>query len=167
MKYAVVYQSESGNTRAVAETIYQSIISEDKVICDIDTDSTPPEADVYFIGFGIHNNNCSIDMVNYMEEIQDAKYALFMTCGYTPSEKYKQKLMKNLDIWLPEDSKLLGTYLCQGKVHDLQKSVMVNKMPERSQELQYMFEQGESHPDRQDLQDAAAFVSEIQVRAEN
>lgn len=105
-------------------------------------------------------------MVNYMEEIQDAKYALFMTCGYTPSEKYKQKLMKNLDIWLPENSKLLGTYLCQGKVNDLQISVMTNKMQERSQELRYMFEQGESHPDESDLQEAVVFAAEMQEKAE-
>ena len=36
MKYAVVYQSKSGNTRAIAEQIYDTLETEEKEMIDID-----------------------------------------------------------------------------------------------------------------------------------
>ena len=38
MKYAVIYQSKSGNTRLIAEKIYGALNTEDKTIVDIDTE---------------------------------------------------------------------------------------------------------------------------------
>ena len=47
MKYAVIYQSKSGNTRLIAEKIYGALNTEDKTIVDIDTEQDIPAADVY------------------------------------------------------------------------------------------------------------------------
>ncbi len=46
MGYAVAYQSKSGNTRLLAEEIFESIESEDKEIFDIDKDNELLKADV-------------------------------------------------------------------------------------------------------------------------
>lgn len=166
MKYAVIYQSDSGNTRKIAETIYDTIRSEDKIIMDIAREPEMPWADFYFIGFGIHNGNCPIEMLEYLEEIRDAKYALFMTCGFLPSAKYKDKIMDNLDIWLPEDAELADVFLCQGRVEERQKDRMLRKMPENSRELEYMFEQAQSHPNGDDLQAATDFAERVWKMAE-
>lgn len=162
MKYAVIYQSESGNTRQVAEAVFEAIETEDKILFDIDTENGMPEADIYFVGFGVHNGNCSMDIVECLEKIEDARFALFMTCGFTPSEKYKEKILSNLDVWFPETSELLGTFLCQGSVRELQKCTMINKMPEMRDKIEYMLKQGESHPDGHDLQAVSDFALEIQ-----
>lgn len=68
MKTVVVYQSKSGNTRLMAEEIYEYLGDMDKDIIDIDTDNDIPEADLYFVGFGVHNNNCSMDIVDLLNE---------------------------------------------------------------------------------------------------
>ena len=96
MKYAVIYQSKSGNTRLIAEKIYGALNTEDKTIVDIDTEQDIPAADVYLIGFGIHGYSCSMDISDVFEQITGGKYAVFVTCGYVPTEQYKEKLEKNL-----------------------------------------------------------------------
>lgn len=162
MKYVVLYQSESGNTKKLAEEIFESIDSADKEIWDIDQVNIIPNADVYFVGFGIHNGNCSMDVIECLEVIEGSQYALFMTCGFTPSEKYKQKLMKNLDVWLPEDSELLDVFICQGKITDEQREIMIDSMPEKQEQLEEMFRQGEAHPNKGDLHAASDFAEKVQ-----
>ena len=167
MKYAVIYQSKSGNTKLLAEEIFSSIDSDEKVICDIDECDEVPVADVYFVGFGIHNYSCGIDIANCMENIGISKLALFATCGYVPTEQYKEKLEDNLEVWLPEDAKYLGMYLCQGKVEFDRREIMISKMPQAESAMCEMFNQGSSHPDNDDLDAVSSFAKSIQRIAEN
>lgn len=166
MKYAVIYESRSGNTKKVAETIFEALQTEDKVMVDVHYETTIPQADFYFIGFGIRSGNCSITMVDVFEKLEGADYALFMTCGLVPSEKYEEKLLKSMNVWLPEEGKLIGTYLCQGKVEEMQQIAMKHKLFSKHEEMDAMFAQAALHPDEADLQDAAGFAQEIQRKLE-
>ena len=116
MKYAVIYRSRSGNTRLLAEEIYHAldVKEDDKAMVDLGETAEIPEADVYFIGFAVHNNLCSMKVLDCFEKISHGKFALFATCGYLPIEKYKANLEKYLDAWLPEEAEYLGMFLCQG-----------------------------------------------------
>lgn len=167
MKYAVIYQSKSGNTRLLAKEIYNSIDAEEKELCDIDEGGDIPEADMYFVGFGIHNNSCSMDIADCMENIGTAKLALFVTCGYTPTDKYKEKLEKNLEVWLPEEAEYLGMFLCQGNVEADRRKIMIAQVPHAEEQIRQMFLQGGSHPDEDDLTFASNFAKRMQQRAEN
>lgn len=51
LDYLVLYQSESGNTKKIAASIFSRLPGNSKDLIDIDTDKTIPEANVYFIGF--------------------------------------------------------------------------------------------------------------------
>ena len=51
MKYAVVYISETGNTKELAENIFASLPENDKVIENAKTMNELPKADFYFVGF--------------------------------------------------------------------------------------------------------------------
>lgn len=167
MKYAVIYQSKSGNTRLLAQKIYNSIDADEKELCDIDEGGDIPEADMYFVGFGIHNNSCSMDIADCLENIGMAKLALFVTCGYTPTDKYKEKLEKNLEVWLPEEAEYLGMFLCQGNVEADRRKIMIDQMPQAEEQIRQMFLQGGSHPDEDDLISASNFAKRMQRRAEN
>ena len=96
MKYAVIYQSKSGNTRLIAEKIYGALNTEDKTIVDIDTEQDIPAADVYLIGFGIHGYSCSMDISDVFEQITGGKYAVFVTCGMCRQNNIKKSLKKIL-----------------------------------------------------------------------
>ena len=166
MKYAVIYQSKSGNTRRVAEAIYDALDAADKDIVDIDADNHIPDADVYLIGFGIHGYSCSMDIADVFEQIPDKKYALFVTCGYMPTQQYKEKLKKNLEIWLPDEGEFMDMFLCQGNVETDRRKIMISQMPSKEKEMQQMLNMGSTHPDEDDLKNAADFAREIQTEAE-
>ena len=162
MKYAVIYQSKSGNTKCVAETIFEHLPPGESELCDIDETVQLPVADIYFVGFGIHNESCSMDIIDCMELLDKSSFALFVTCGYAPSEGYKAKLENMLEVWFPENARYLGMYLCQGKIERKQQEVMREAFPEAAQQLRQLFIMGSSHPDEEDLKEAGEFADQIQ-----
>lgn len=166
MRIAVVYESQSGNTKALAEEIYNSLEGEDKIICDIEKNPVPV-ADFYFIGFGIHNHNCSMRIANAMEEITSGGYALFMTSGLTPLDKYKNKIYKNLEVWLPENAEYVGMFMCQGKVTPAEGEELVSKNPESESIIIEMLQKGLTHPDEKDLADVKVFVQDVLAEWQN
>ena len=125
-----------------------------------------PQADTYFVGFGIHNGFCSMEVLDTFDQITNGKFALFATCGYMPTEQYKANLEKHLDVWLPEEAEYLGMYLCQGNIEDDRRKIMIGQMPARERELKQMFKAGSSHPDQEDIEAVADFAIRIQKEVE-
>lgn len=166
MRYAVIYQSKSGNTKQVANEIYASIDSVEKEIVDTDQMRSFPEADVYFVGFGIHDSNCGIDIIDILEQTSSAKCAVFVTCGYVPTKGYKEKLERNIEVWIPDDTEYLGMFVCQGKVEKTRQNIMISKMPDAEEQLKQMFAMGSCHPDAEDFHNASNFAIKIQQKVE-
>jgi flavodoxin len=161
MKYAVLYVSETGNTKKVANEVYAAIDFSNKEIVDLKTEAQIPQADIYFVGFPIHQKNCGMKIVDALEQIETGKVALFATCGLKPTEKYKQKLEDSLSIWLSDDAEYLGLYLCQGKTTEAQKKAFYDSNPEYRDKLREMLEEGNTHPDEEDLESAAYYVKRV------
>ena len=166
MRYAVIYQSKSGNTRLLAEQIYETLNTEEKEIIDIDITTDIPDADVYFVGFGIHNRFCSMDVLDILEQISGGHIVLFATCGYLPTEQYKVNLETHMEAWLPENADYLGMFLCQGTVETDRRKIMIGQMPSKEKELEHMFELGSVHPDQEDISSVTDFTIDIQTQVE-
>ena len=122
-----------------------------------------PAVDTYLIGFGIHGYSCSMDISDVFEQITGGKYAVFVTCGYVPTEQYKEKLEKNLEVWYPDEGEYLGMFLCQGNVESDRRKIMISQMPSKEKEMQQMFRLGNTHPDEEDLENAVDFAIKIQA----
>jgi flavodoxin len=161
MKYAVIYYSETGNTKIVAEKIYETINSRDKIMVNLKEDTNIPKADLYFVGFPIRQKNCGMQIVDALEQIESGKIVLFATCAMNPTEKYKSKLEKALAIWMPDDVEYLGMFLCQGRTTKAQKEVFYNASPEYKDKMKEMFDEGDYHPNSVDLNDAVNFTKNI------
>ncbi len=164
MRYAVIYQSASGNTKQIAEAIYKSIKSDSKQLYNLDRLKGFPTADVYLIGCSIRNNTYSMALLNALDEIQGGKLAVFATCGYPTTEAYRSKLAKALDIWVPEHVENLGLFLCQGRIAEHQKERWLAAIPDHRTQLEQIYAGAESHPDREDIREACRFAAYIQER---
>jgi flavodoxin len=158
MKYAVIYYSESGNTEMLAKQIYGAIDSNEKILVDLNKQQQIPKADMYFAGFPIHKKNCSLKVVDALEQMETGGLILFATCGLTPTAAYRQKLEDALSVWLPDNIDYLGMFLCQGKTSEEQKEYFYQTNPEYRDKLAEMFSEGETHPDREDIKNAVNFV---------
>lgn len=161
MKYAVLYVSETGNTKKVANEVYAAIDSSNKEIVDLKTEAQIPQADIYFVGFPIHQKNCGMKIVDTLEQIEEGKVALFATCGMKPTGKYQQKLEDSLSIWLSDEVEYLGMFLCQGKTTSKQKEYFYDANPEYREKISEMMEEGEAHPNEEDLEDAFHYAKDI------
>jgi flavodoxin len=161
MRYAVLYDSETGNTRKLAEHIFQAIDSASKTLVDLRIDTQMPQADLYFVGFPIHKKNCGMRIVDCLEQIETGKVVLFGTCGMKPTEKYKQKLEESLGIWLSDDVEYLGLFLCQGRTTEAQKNYFCDSNPEYREKIKEMMNEGDRHPNENDFADAARYVKSI------
>jgi flavodoxin len=161
MEYAVIYYSESGNTKMLAQQIYETINSDDKTIIDLNKSQQIPKAKLYFVGFPIHQKNCSLKIVDALEQIETGKLVLFATCGLTPTDAYRQKLEKALSLWLPDEVDYLGMFLCQGKTKEAQKEYWYNNNSEYREKIEIMLQEGDSHPNTDDIENVIHYVKKI------
>jgi flavodoxin len=161
MEYAVLYYSESGNTEILAKEIYESIDSAEKQLINLQEEQDVPYADIYFVGFPIHQKNCGIKIVDALEQIEEGKLVFFATCGLTPTDNYRQKLEDALSLWIPEEVEFLGMFLCQGSTTDAQKEIFYQSNPKYRDKLTEMFGEGDSHPNSSDREDAVEYIRQF------
>ncbi len=164
LEYAVIYQSITGNTEKVAKVVFEAIESDNKHLVKIGEADRIPYADVYFVGFNIHNDNCSIEVIDCLEQITNGYIALFSSCGYFPTKEYIKRLENKFKVWLPEEAEYMGMFVCQGCVQEEQKVIMLDNMRNNVEVLSHMFEIGDTHPDNNDLEEAARFSKGVQLK---
>lgn len=161
MKYAVIYQSETGNTRELAKNIFVSLPGNDKTITDAEKMTELPQADCYFIGFPVKNRNCSIEITDILEQLGDVKIALFATCGLPAKDKYKQYIENAIKPWLNDESEYLGFFLCQGKISEKYREKLASETNYSSDELDKIAELASNHPDDNDIDSLCEFVESV------
>ena len=88
LDYLVLYQSETGNTKKIAATIFSHLPGNSKDLIDITTDKPIPEAEVYFIGFCVHRGTCSMAVSDFINDLSGKQIALFGTCGMGNAPEY-------------------------------------------------------------------------------
>jgi flavodoxin len=159
MEYAVIYYSESGNTQMLAEQIYEAIESDDKALINLSEQEDIPGANMYFVGFPIHQKNCSLKIVDAFEQMEAGSLVLFATCGLTPTDNYRQKLEDAISVWLPDGVDYLGMFLCQGSTDEKQKAKFYEENPKYREKLEGMFREGDNHPNSDDLENVSQYVS--------
>lgn len=173
MKYLIVYESKTGNTRFLAETLHLFLKDEvgKNVSIEIMTVSefndAPVDADVYFVGFGTNRGSCSLAVTDALEYMEKKKIVLFGTCGMGNSPEYYKQIEKKVSVWIPDDSENMGFFLCQGKMPEQIKEKYENmegSVPE-SQRLEILrqYENGKDHPDDADVDNFIQFIEEILV----
>ena len=164
LKNIVVYASETGNTKKIAEEIYNALPSSmgEKEIVDVRAWNGTLDAENYFIGFWANRGSSSLEIIDILSSLHHRNIALFGTCGMGSSNKYYSSLEQNALVWIAEDNNFLGSYFCQGR---MQNSIREKYESYRGicddNKIDLMlsfFDDAKSHPDRNDLLKAHLFV---------
>ena len=156
MKVQIIYSSLSGKTRRLAEYLYEGLNAEEKSIHDLKDGVPTLDGDVLLLGYWVDKGMPDAQAKAYLETVRDAKVALFGTLGAWPDSDHARDCIAQGEALVnaPERrNKVLGTYLCQGKV-DPKIVAMMQKMasdvhpmtPERKARL----EEAAKHPDEAD-----------------
>ncbi len=163
MKSLVVYSSRTGNTRKVAEAIFE-ILPEPKQIFPVEEAPPPDVFDFIAIGFWVNRGTADQKAADYMKNLKNMRVGVFGTLGAYPDSDHAETCMKRVRAML-EGNEFLGGFLCQGKVDPDVVEKMSRLAPEAhpmTEERRNRIEEAKNHPNERDFQNAqAAFAAMI------
>lgn len=155
MKTLVTYFSLTGNTKKIAEAVYETL-ENDKEINKIEESTDLNEYDLVFVGFPVHSHSVPFKVEAFMKNIpQGKKIALFSTHGSLTGSHLSREALEYAGV-LASKAKVLGNFSCRGKVSPQALEVLM-KSPEHAAWAE-MAPSARNHPDQNDLEDALAFA---------
>jgi flavodoxin len=164
LKNLVIYASETGNTKMLAEEVYNAIPSSmgEKAIVDVHQWNGTLDAENYFIGFWANRGSCSLEILDILSSLHRRNISLFGTCGMGNSKQYYDSLEQNARVWIADDNNFIGSYFCLGKmpyeIRDKYESCRGKYDDAKIDQMIVFFNQALTHPNRTDLQNARVFV---------
>ena len=153
MKSLVLWSSRTGNTKKVAEAIYEALPGE-KDILEEGREKDLSSYDLIFVGFWAFRRGADMVARRTLTKMEGKKVAIYATAGTYPDSQAAKDYLDNAAALLPESAKCLGTWICQGRVNSFHtgkrnpnKEAVHPLPPERLARL----EEAEKHPDEKDL----------------
>lgn len=154
MRYSIVYSSNTGNTRQLAQEIEHQIPAQALAYCGA-PDAAALQADVLFVGFWTDKGTCDEKVAQFLKETAGKKVYLFGTAGFGQSQQYFDQILARVKENLPEDAVYGGGFMCQGRMPQAVRSryeAMQAKEPEnpRYKMLIENFDAALAHPGEDD-----------------
>ena len=116
MKGLIIYSSKTGNTKRMAEKIYEALKDKQQMtIKDIRDAPKIEEYDFILLGGWIDRGTLETKTLKLLKTIKNKKIGLFATLGAMPDSEHGKKVIKNLQGLL-KDRDSLGQYICPGLV---------------------------------------------------
>mgnify|MGYP001045513675 CR=1 FL=1 len=154
-KILVIYFSQTGNTKKVAEAIYQALEG-DKVIKAVNEVQEVDEFHLMFIGFPVHSHGVPFKIERLLKQIpQGKKIALFCTHGSHTGSRLSREALEHA-VTVASKAKILATFSCRGRVSHAALEAL-SKSPEHIAWTE-MAASAQSHPTEGDLEDASSFA---------
>jgi len=161
-KTLVTYFSRTGNTRKVAEAIFEALEG-DRTLKPIDEASDLAAYGLIFVGFPVQSHSVPYPVEVFLKSIPaNMKIALFCTHGALPGHRLSREAIEHAVV-LAARAKVLGTFAVRGKL-SLQALDVLSKSPEH-QEWVEMAGSANSHPNETDLAEAKVFARNIRTLA--
>jgi len=156
MKILVTYYSKTGNTKAVAETIFHELQKEDAEIKPIKEVENPEDYLLVFCGFPVHAHSVPVAVHNFIKKLrQGQKIALFSTHGSKTDGQMPKEAIHQA-IGLAKDVEVLGSFTCRGQV----EQDIIDELMRKPEHKAWAMEaaSAKDHPDKADLEDASMFA---------
>lgn len=169
MKYAIVFDSNTGNTAQIAKVI-RDTLKQHRCVA-FGSELPKEEVDVLFLGSWCDKGGFSAKMQALIAQVHHQRTALFATCGFGMDPAYFRKIAQRLQQQLPQDNTVLASFVCQGKL-SAQTLARYEAMleDEKTRELAAgmiaNYEQAKTHPDAADEKQAEAFALRVLAQCE-
>ena len=163
MKVAIIYKSNTGNTKLIAEAI-NFALKENIVYIGEPKDGI--DADVYFIGSWTDKGMCCVQIADYIKTLENKEIAYFGTAGFGGSEDYYHSLFERVKKICPGSNNLNEYFFCQGKMPMGVRSKYVSMLQEHPDDKKLEvsiknFDDALNHPDETDLNDASEWATKV------
>ena len=154
MKALIVYSSQSGNTQKLAESIYDNLTVEKRML-PISEAPLPENDEVVFVGFWLQGGKPDPKAAEYLSGIGSAQLFLFATHGAAADSKHARGAMDYARSLVPSAT-VLGSFNCQGEVN----SKVLEKVSRKEPPPPWIADAGAAvgHPDEGDIDNLKAAV---------
>jgi len=164
MKVLVAYLSQTGNTRKVAEAIYDAIEAKKEIKLLGEVESLEGY-DLAFIGFPIHASNPASDAKAFLDEkAKGRRVAVFVTHAAPEDHENVARYLENCRAVLA-DTDLVGMFDCQGEMADAIMEILSKSDNPRHRQFAEYAPQTKGQPDESRLEKARAFAREVMEKA--
>lgn len=157
MRCVLVYSSLTGNTKKVAESIMQ-IMPSNTDIYSVESAPSTEFYDFIILGFWVNRGKADAKMLEFMKCVKGKKVAFFSTLGAYPNSEHAITLIKDTTELLEQNNKVLGNFICQGKIHpkltESIKNLPSDHFHAMTQERLARHQEASKHPDDEDLVNA-------------
>lgn len=161
--YSIVYSSNTGNTKQLAEAIREALPTEH---CDYFGDCAveSPESELVYVGFWTNKGVADDAAMALLKSLEGKKVFLFGTAGFGTGDEYFRGVLDRTKAALEESNTVVGEYMCQGKMPQAVRDryVKMKEQPEHPANLDMLIENFDlalSHPDADDLAKLKALVA--------
>ena len=163
MKVLVSYYSDTGNTKKVAEAIFDAITESEKEICLATEASDLSDYNLIFCGFPVQSMGLPGKMETFVKGLPEGmKVAFFATHGSLRGGELAITAFYSA-LGLAKHLKVMGTFGCRGVVKQGIIDALLKKAEHRGWALEA--QSAEGHPDAADLEDAKAFAAAMTTKA--
>jgi flavodoxin len=115
MKTLIVYASQTGNTKKMAEAVY-NVITGEKTISPVSEAPDPAGFDLVVLGFWLMAGNPDPKSSEFLAKLDAAKVFLFATHGAVAGSDHAVGAMAHAKSLAPS-ANVVGTCSCQGEVN--------------------------------------------------
>lgn len=159
MKVLITYSSQTGNTRKLAETVYDCLPGEKEVV-SIDAAPEPEGYDLVAVGFWLQAGKPDPKAAGYLARIKNTPLFLFATHGAASDSAHARNAMEVAGT-LATNAKILGRFNCQGEVNPkvLEKAQAKNPPPAWIQDAGG----AKGHPDEGDHEKLRAAIRSLKL----
>lgn len=117
MKVAVIYGSLTGNTKKLAEGVFNKIPSQfDKKLFNEKDDFNLDEFDTVICAFWVDRSNAHKAMKDIISSIRNKNVFLLGTMGFFPDSEHGVDSMNNALSLVDSSCNIIGYFMCNGKV---------------------------------------------------
>ncbi|HIY84701.1 MAG TPA: flavodoxin family protein [Candidatus Rubneribacter avistercoris] len=170
MDYAIVYDSGTGNTEALAHAVADALPEEGRLafgrVGEVDTSAVDRAGRVY-AGFWTNRGDCSDEMAELLASLEDKEVFLFGTAGFGADETYFAGVAARAAAYLPASARIAGSFMCQGRMPQSVRTRYERQaegnpaQAARMAQLIENFDEAASHPNADDLARLRAKVQAI------
>ncbi|MDR2611364.1 MAG: flavodoxin family protein [Deltaproteobacteria bacterium] len=171
MKILVVYSTQTGNTKTIAEGL-ASGLGEEAELFPVAEAPEPAGYDLVVPGFWVDKGRADKATLGYLERIRRQKTAFFFTLGAYPDSPRAEGVEKATREALEKGGNtVLGSFRCQGKVDPEARERTRRKLPpdhphvRMTEERRALLAEAARHPDGEDVRRAAEFGAELRGKA--
>lgn len=169
MNYLITFASTTGNTKELAKAIRESLPSEECINFGptiMMSKKNIAAAQRIYVGFWTNRGACSETVAEFLQGLEDKEVFLFGTAGFGESQDYFDGILSRVGENVPESSRIIGTYMCQGKmpasVRERYEGMLVDPEQEaKARQLLENFDKALTHPDAGDIENLKQAIKKV------